>query len=171
MIIKTLKKYFLRNLFFYSALVLVLDQISKYLILKNFKIYESFEVTSFLNIVLVFNTGAAFSIFADGHDWQRYMLIVSSITIIFFLLYFLKRHAENNKLQQLAIYLIIAGAIGNLIDRIQLGMVVDFIDFHFLNIHWPAFNIADSAISLGAITLLVVEFKSQATNKKKSKEN
>jgi signal peptidase II len=166
MMLKIIQKYFYKNLFFYSFLILLSDQITKILILKNFEIYQSIEITSFLNIVLVFNTGAAFSIFSDGHDWQRYMLLVSTIVIIIFLIYYLHRHIKNNWLQELSIYLIISGAIGNLIDRIRLGMVVDFIDFHIGDFHWPAFNIADSAISIGAMTLIFLELRFLILNKK-----
>ena len=171
MMLKIIQKYFSRNLFFYSFLVLLSDQITKILILKNFEIYQSIEITSFLNIVLVFNTGAAFSIFSDGYDWQRYMLITSSIAIIFFLMYYLHRYVKNNWLQQLSIYLIISGALGNLIDRVRLGMVVDFIDFHIWGIHWPAFNVADSAITIGALTLIVLELKYLNQIKKGSQQN
>ncbi len=171
MILKLARKYLFKNLFLYSLIVLFVDQITKNFILQNFEIYQSIEITSFLNIVLVFNTGAAFSIFSDGYDWQRYMLIASSITIIFFLMYYLRRYVKNNWLQQLSIYLIISGALGNLIDRVRLGMVVDFIDFHIWGIHWPAFNVADSAISIGALTLIVLELKYLNQIKKGSQQN
>lgn len=171
MILKLARKYLFKNLFLYSLIVLFVDQITKNFILQNFEIYQSIEITSFLNIVLVFNTGAAFSIFSDGYDWQRYMLITSSITIIFFLMYYLHRYVKNNWLQQLSIYLIISGALGNLIDRVRLGMVVDFIDFHIWGIHWPAFNVADSAISIGALTLIVLELKYLNQIKKGSQQN
>ena len=171
MIINIIQKYFLKNLFFYSLLVLFIDQITKNFILKNFEIFQSVKINSFLNIVLVFNTGAAFSIFSDGYDWQRYMLITSSITIILFLVYFLHKHIKNNWLQELSIYLIISGAIGNLVDRVRLGMVVDFIDFHIGDIHWPAFNVADTAITIGALTLIVLELKYLIKTKKGSQKN
>jgi len=171
MILKLARKYLFKNLFLYSLIVLFVDQITKNFILQNFEIYQSIEITSFLNIVLVFNTGAAFSIFSDGYDWQRYMLITSSIAIIFFLMYYLHRYVKNNWLQQLSIYLIISGALGNLIDRVRLGMVVDFIDFHIWGIHWPAFNVADSAISIGALTLIVLELKYLNQIKKGSQQN
>ena len=171
MILKLARKYLFKNLFLYSLIVLFVDQITKNFILQNFEIYQSIEITSFLNIVLVFNTGAAFSIFSDGYDWQRYMLITSSITIIIFLMYYLYRYVKNNWLQQLSIYLIISGALGNLIDRVRLGMVVDFIDFHIWGIHWPAFNVADSAISIGALTLIVLELKYLNQIKKGSQQN
>ena len=168
---KSVFKKVFKNLFFFSSLVLILDQVTKVFILKNLEIYQSIEITSFLNIVLVFNSGAAFSIFADGYAWQRYMLIISSITIIGFLIYFLIKHIKDNWAQRLGVYLIIAGAIGNLIDRVRLGMVVDFIDFHIGSFHWPAFNIADRAISLGAIILIIFELRYLTINKKSSQEN
>ncbi len=158
-------------LFLYFVLILSFDQISKYFILENFEIYQSVEINSFLNIILVFNTGAAFSIFADGHDWQRYMLITSSVIIILFLIIFLIKYCKNNWLQKLSVYFILAGAVGNLVDRIRLGMVVDFIDFHIGGLHWPAFNIADSAISIGAISLIVLELKYSSNKEKGSKES
>ena len=84
MILKLARKYLFKNLFLYSLIVLFVDQITKNFILQNFEIYQSIEITSFLNIVLVFNTGAAFSIFSDGYDWQRYMLITRQSPLYFF---------------------------------------------------------------------------------------
>ncbi|OUW05127.1 MAG: signal peptidase II [Betaproteobacteria bacterium TMED156] len=156
----------IRKLFFFSLFIIFFDQLTKFLVLHNLDVFEQIKVTSFLNIVLVFNTGAAFSIFSDGYHWQRYMLITVSLIVILFLVHLLIKTPKENRLNEFAIYLIIAGAIGNLIDRIRIGMVTDFIDFHIGNYHWPAFNIADSAISIGAITLIFFEIKNYLSTKK-----
>jgi signal peptidase II len=119
---------------------------------------ESLPVTSFFNLVLAYNKGAAFSFLAEQAGWQRYFFTGISIAATLFILYLLRRHA-GRRLFCWALALILGGAIGNLIDRIMYGHVIDFLDFHVLNWHWPAFNVADSAICIGAILFVVDELR------------
>jgi signal peptidase II len=110
-------------------------------------------VTQFFNLVLTFNTGAAFNLFAHGSGWQRPFFIVVALTAAVVIVYLLHRHGRDT-LFGIALGLILGGALGNLCDRVTLGHVVDFLDFHAAGYHWPAFNLADSAITLGAVLLV-----------------
>jgi signal peptidase II len=141
-----------------AAIVIVLDQLTKITITRLFTFGESLPVTSFFNLVLAYNKGAAFSFLAEQAGWQRYFFTGISIAATLFILYLLKRHA-GRRLFCWALALILGGAIGNLIDRIMYGHVIDFLDFHVLNWHWPAFNVADSAICIGAILFVVDELR------------
>lgn len=137
-----------------SALVLVLDQGSKLLVMATLTPYqEVIAVTPFFNLVHVHNTGAAFSLFADQSGWQRwFFLAVASIAsgVILWLL----AGTRGRAVFAIGLTLILGGALGNLIDRLAYGHVVDFLDFHVAGWHWPAFNVADSAITLGAGLLI-----------------
>ncbi|HEV7617731.1 MAG TPA: signal peptidase II [Burkholderiaceae bacterium] len=141
-----------------AAIVIALDQLTKITITRLFTFGESLPVTSFFNLVLAYNKGAAFSFLAEQAGWQRYFFTGISIAATLFILYLLKRHA-GRRLFCWALALILGGAIGNLIDRIIYGHVIDFLDFHVLNWHWPAFNVADSAICIGAILFVVDELR------------
>lgn len=141
-----------------AAIVIVLDQLTKITLAQLFTIGESLPVTSFFNLVLAYNKGAAFSFLAEQAGWQRYFFTGISIAATLFILYLLKRHA-GRRLFCWALALILGGAIGNLIDRIIYGHVIDFLDFHVRNWHWPAFNVADSAICIGAILFVVDELR------------
>ncbi len=138
-----------------ALLVTVLDQLSKYWVSASFRYAEVRPVTAFFNLVLTHNQGAAFSFLANAAGWQRGFFVVIALTAIVVIVVLLARHA-GDKLFCLSLALILGGALGNVIDRIALGYVVDFLDFHLAGWHWPAFNLADSAISAGAV-LLVVE--------------
>ena len=116
----------------------------------------SVPVTGWMNLTLAHNTGAAFSLFADAAGWQRWFFIVVASGISVFLVIWLWRLPLSARLLPAALMLILGGAIGNLVDRVRLGYVVDFIDLHYNNWHWPAFNLADSAIVIG-VTLMLVE--------------
>lgn len=133
-----------------SALVLVLDQASKLLVMATLTPYhEVVAVTPFLNLVHVHNTGAAFSLLADQSGWQRwFFLAIASIAsgVILWLL----AGTRGRAVFAIGLALILGGALGNLIDRLAYGHVVDFLDFHVAGWHWPVFNVADSAITLGA---------------------
>lgn len=141
-----------------AAIVVLLDQLTKITILKIFQYGESVPVTSFFNLVLVYNKGAAFSFLANSGGWQRYFFagiaLVVSILIINLL-----RKSNHQRLFCWALTLILGGAVGNLIDRLAYGHVVDFLDFHLGNAHWPAFNIADSAICVGAVLFIFDEIR------------
>lgn len=132
------------------ALVIVLaDQIVKYVIVQKFALHESLYVTSFFNLVYVRNTGAAFSLFADAGGWQRYFFVAVAVIASVWVVWLLKKHPDE-KLFCLALGMILGGAIGNLIDRVLLGSVVDFVQVHYAGYYFPAFNVADSAITAGA---------------------
>ena len=139
-------------------LVLVLDQISKTWVLANFRLMERQVVTSFFNLVLVFNPGASFSFLADAGGWQKWFFVVLALGISLWLLGLLRKHAQE-RLLPAALSLILGGAIGNVIDRLRFDAVVDFLDFHLGGYHWPAFNVADSAITVGVTLMLWHQFR------------
>ena len=138
-----------------ALLVLILDQLTKFITLQYIPELSSRPLTLFLNWVLVFNPGAAFSFLADKSGWQKWFLIVLSIIAACVIIWLLKRHA-NQKIFSFSLSLILGGALGNLLDRFTHGAVVDFIDVYYQNFHWPAFNLADSAITIGT-TLLILD--------------
>ena len=140
-----------------SALVIVADQLTKWVVLGNFAHGERREVTGFLNLVLVYNKGAAFSMFADGDGWQTPLLIVFALAAAGIVSYLMVRNPAK-RLMCFGLALILGGALGNVIDRLRFGHVVDFLDFHALGWHWPAFNVADSGITVGAALLILDGF-------------
>ena len=138
-----------------SAGVIVLDQVSKGFALANLQPYEPVAVVDgFLNWMLAFNPGAAFSFLADSGGWQRWFFTALALVVSAVLVVWLSRTARSDWRNAVPLSLIIGGAIGNVIDRARLGHVVDFIDVYVGQSHWPAFNIADSAICVGAVTLV-----------------
>lgn len=141
-----------------SVLVIVLDQVSKAWIQSVFEPYQMLEVTSFFNLVLVFNEGAAFSFLSDAGGWQRWFFVVVACGVSVVLALWLARLDPRERLEGWALGLVIGGALGNVIDRVWLAKVVDFLDFHWAGYHWPAFNVADIAISCGVVLLLLAGF-------------
>jgi signal peptidase II len=148
-----------------ALIVIVLDQVTKTLILGQFMLHESVPVTSYFNIVRAHNTGAAFSFLAGAAGWQRWFFIVLGIVASGFIVWMLRRHPEQT-LFCFAVSLILGGALGNVIDRLMHGYVVDFLDFQFQFLaplfpqgHFPSFNMADSAISVGAVCLVLDELR------------
>lgn len=141
-----------------AAVVVVLDQITKVLISQSFSYGESYPVTSFFNLVLVYNKGAAFSFLASQGGWQRYFFTAVSVIASVVIVYLLKKHGDK-PLFSWALALILGGAVGNLIDRVLYGHVIDFLDFHAAGWHWPAFNIADCAIFIGAALFILDELR------------
>jgi len=141
-----------------SALVVVLDQIAKWLVLSKLSFGEAVPVTSFFQLVLVYNPGAAFSFLADHAGWQRWFFTVLALVVCGWLLTLLRTHQRELALP-LAFSLVIGGAIGNVIDRVVHGAVVDFLYFHIGRYGWPAFNVADSAITIGVALMLVAQFR------------
>ncbi len=141
-----------------AAFVVLLDQVSKAWVLASFRYMESLVVTPFFNLVLVYNSGAAFSFLADAGGWQKWFFIVLALGISAWLLSLLRQHA-GERLLPLALSLILGGAIGNVIDRLRFDAVVDFLDFHVAGYHWPAFNVADSAITVGVALMLWHQFR------------
>ncbi|RJG14519.1 signal peptidase II [Massilia cavernae] len=142
-----------------AAIVILLDQITKITIEKLFVYGEERVVTSFFNLVLAYNRGAAFSFLSNESGWQRYFFTAIGIVAVGFIVYLLRKHA-GQRLFCWALALIMGGAVGNVIDRMAYGHVIDFLDFHFGSLgHFPAFNIADMAISLGAILFIYDELR------------
>jgi signal peptidase II len=139
-----------------AAVIVLIDQLTKIAIERAFDYGDVHPVTGFFNLVLTYNKGAAFSFLASASGWQKHFLTVIGIGASLFILYLLARHGSQ-KLFSLALAMILGGAIGNVIDRLAYGHVVDFLDFHVGGWHWPAFNMADSAIVGGAILLVVDE--------------
>jgi signal peptidase II len=144
-----------------ALLAAVLDQLTKYWVSASFHYSEARAVTGFFNMVLTYNKGAAFSFLASAAGWQRGFFIGIALIAILVIGVLLARHA-GEKLFCFSLALILGGAMGNVIDRIALGYVVDFLDFHIAGWHWPAFNLADSAITAGAVLLVVDSFRPRA---------
>jgi len=142
-----------------SVAVLVVDQFTKAWVTNNMDYGETKALFSFLNVTLVHNTGAAFSFLANAGGWQRWFFVAVSVVISLILFFWITRTPrEGHHWQTAALAFILGGALGNLWDRIEYGYVIDFIDFYVKTWHWAAFNVADSAITLGAIMLLLQIF-------------
>ena len=142
-----------------TGLVIVLDQWTKNMASANLELYESIKVMPFFNITLAHNLGAAFSFLAGEDGWQRWFFAVIAVAVSVVLVVWLYRLPKNDKWLAIALALILGGAIGNVADRILLGYVVDFLDVYWGQSHFPAFNIADSAITVGAIMMGVDVFR------------
>jgi len=147
--------------------VIALDQLTKIWVVSSFFLYESVEVIpGFFNLVYVVNTGAAFSILADvDSPWRHYFFLTIGLAAVIGLSFFYRKLKDENKYYSIPIGLIVGGAIGNLVDRVRLGAVVDFLDIYVGNYHWPAFNVADSAICVGAGVFIVMNFFDGKKNK------
>jgi signal peptidase II len=141
-----------------AAIVILIDQFTKTLIVGAFANGGSHTVNAFLNIVRVHNTGAAFSFLAGAAGWQRWFFVVLGVAAALFIVWMLRSHA-GQKLFSWALALILGGAIGNVIDRLLHGYVVDFIQVHYANAYFPSFNVADSAITVGAALLILDELR------------
>ncbi len=140
-----------------AALVIALDQASKWIVLATLHPGESIYVTPFFNWVLTFNSGAAFSFLSNAGGWQRWLFTALALGVSGWIITLLRRHGDEMRLA-LALTMVLGGALGNVIDRIFYGAVVDFIQWHAAGYYWPAFNVADSAITLGAILLVWDQF-------------
>ena len=139
-----------------ALLIVIADQFTKVLVLGSFTLGEGKVVTEFFNLVRVHNAGAAFSFLAGASGWQRWFFTGLGLVAAAVIVWMLKQHA-GQRLFGFAMACILGGAIGNVIDRVLYGYVVDFLDFHWAGMHFPAFNVADSAITIGAIGLLLDE--------------
>ena len=139
-----------------AFIILIADQFTKVLIVGYYQLGDSTQITSFFNLVRWHNTGAAFSFLAGASGWQRWFFTVIGLLAAAVIVWMLKSHA-GQKLFAFALACILGGALGNVIDRILYGHVVDFLDFHWRGWHFPAFNIADSAITIGAVCLILDE--------------
>lgn len=147
-----------------AFIVLVMDLATKYWVESSLNYGQQIPITSFFNLVLTYNAGAAFSFLSDASGWQRWFLSGIALAASIIIIILLRKHPEN-KLFCLALSLVLGGALGNLWDRITLGHVVDFLDFYIGDYHWPAFNIADSAIFIGAILLIIDGFRTNKNQK------
>ena len=142
-----------------SALVVGIDQLSKVYFENNFQLYQTVSVIEpIFNFTLAHNYGAAFSFLADQGGWQRFFFSGLAFGVCGFIIVYLRRLPRDTGVLSAGLALIMAGALGNLMDRVRLGYVVDFIHVYYQNSHFPAFNIADSAITLGTILLLIDTF-------------
>lgn len=142
-----------------AFIIILLDQVSKITINKSFRWGEEMVVTSFFNVVLAYNKGAAFSFLSNESGWQRYFFTAIGVGAALYIVYLLKKHA-GQRMFCWALALILGGAVGNVIDRLVYGHVVDFLDFHWKNLgHFPAFNIADTAITIGAALFILDELR------------
>lgn len=135
-----------------SALVIAADQVTKQLVVNQMALFDRIELLPFLNLVYVHNTGAAFSMFSSAAPW---FFVALSVGVSIGILIWLRRYPQQQRLVAVSLTLILGGALGNGIDRATRGYVIDFIDVHGMGWHWPAFNVADSAITLGAALLLL----------------
>ena len=146
------------KLYLISLFVFLLDILSKNFIQNKIIYGEQLEISSFLSLVHFQNTGAAFSFLSDQGGWQRYFLIAISLLAVLYIPWLINQY-KKNILIVIGLLLILGGAIGNLYDRISYGYVIDFIYLHIDEFYWPAFNVADSAISLGVLLFLYGSFK------------
>lgn len=138
-----------------AAIIVLSDQASKHWMLMNLRPYQPMELLPVFNLTLVFNKGAAFSFLSDAGGWQKWFFIVLSSVISLVLVNWLARLKPHERLTGIGLALVLGGAIGNLIDRLRHGHVVDFLDVHWQQWHWPAFNVADSAIAIGVAFLIL----------------
>jgi len=139
------------KLLWLSVVVVALDQASKWLALSRLELHQPVALLPGLNLTLMYNTGAAFSLLDDAGGWQRWFFVALAGAASAVIVVWLHRLRGGQPLLALALALILGGAVGNLIDRLVLGYVVDFIDVYWRGYHWPAFNLADSAITVGAV--------------------
>jgi signal peptidase II len=141
-----------------SLLAIVLDQGSKIIIDSSMQLYQSIPILPFFKLTYVHNTGAAFSFLSDAGGWQRWLFAGLAFAISIIIAVWLSRLQKHETLLAAALSLVLGGAIGNLIDRLAYGYVIDFLDVYYGTWHWPAFNIADSAITLGVALMLAESF-------------
>ncbi len=147
-----------------SAIIIALDLYTKHLVLQSFEYGEHLYITSFFDLVRYHNEGAAFSFLAGAGGWQRIFFSAIAIVASVVIVYLLRKH-RTEKLFCFALALVLSGALGNLYDRLTLGYVVDFLFFHYQTWYWPAFNVADSAICVGVVLLLIDSFKKPQEHK------
>jgi signal peptidase II len=148
-----------------TVIFLVIDQITKHWVAGTFDYRETLAVLPFFNLTYVHNPGAAFSFLADQGGWQRWFFtVIASVASIVFVVWMAKTPKEQ-KLLSISFALILSGAVGNLIDRVLLGYVIDFLDFHWAGYHFAAFNVADSMIFIGAALMILDSFKQEPAKK------
>lgn len=143
-----------------SALIVIFDQLSKYMASHLLVMYEAVAVMPMFNFTLMHNTGAAFSFLSDAGGWQRWFFTIIALVISAVIFIWIRRLNSDQQLQAIGLSLVLGGALGNVIDRVLLGHVVDFIQIYYKQWYWPAFNIADSAISIGVVLLIFDSLRS-----------
>jgi signal peptidase II len=142
-----------------AFIVILIDQITKITITRTLTHGEEKPITGFFNLVLAYNPGAAFSFLGTQNGWQRYLFSAIAVAAVGFIIYLLRKHAGQRMFCS-ALALIMGGALGNLIDRLAYGHVIDFLDFYWRGLgHFPAFNIADTAITIGAALFILDELR------------
>ncbi|MET0087100.1 MAG: signal peptidase II [Sedimenticola sp.] len=144
-----------------SAIVIGLDQVSKQLVESSLMLYEVVPVMPFFNLTLAYNEGAAFSFLSDQGGWQRWFFSGLALLVSIILVIWISRLQQRERLIAISLSLIVGGAIGNLIDRVLHGHVIDFLDLYYGQWHWPAFNVADSAIFVGVVLMLLDAFRGE----------
>jgi signal peptidase II len=145
--------------FLLSLLVLIVDQVSKMTVVSSMHLYESITLVPFFQLTYVHNLGAAFSFLSDAGGWQRWFFIALSSVVSVLISIWLVRLPAALRWQAAGLALVLGGAVGNLVDRVLYGYVIDFLDVYYRSWHWPAFNVADAAITIGAVILLVDSFR------------
>lgn len=142
-----------------SAAIIILDQLSKHWIMTNLNYGQPWEILPVFNLTLSYNPGAAFNFLSAADGWQRWLFTAIAVLVSIYIIYWLMRVSENDYLSKISLSFVLGGAIGNLFDRLQHGYVIDFIQVHYQNWYFPDFNLADSAITVGAcfiiLTLLI----------------
>jgi len=139
-----------------TVVIVALDLVTKAIVSEHFSLYETLVIIpGWFNLTLAHNAGAAFSFLADESGWQRWFFAIIALVISIVLLFWIKGLQSHERWMAIALALVLGGALGNLWDRLTLGYVVDFLDFYYKTHHWPAFNIADMAISIGAVMLII----------------
>jgi signal peptidase II len=154
----TMRDFIMLKWLWLSLLAVILDQASKLAIAGTMKLYQSIPVMPLFKLTYVHNTGAAFSFLSEAGGWQRWFFAGLALMISTVIAVWLARLKKHETLLAVALALVLGGAVGNLIDRLAYGYVIDFLDVYYNDLHWPAFNIADSAITLGVILMLVESF-------------
>lgn len=149
--------------------VVVVDQLTKYIASTSLEMYQPIAVMPMFNWTLMHNPGAAFSFLADEDGWQRWFFAVIALVVSTVIVAWIKKLQQHEKWQAIALALILGGALGNVIDRIWLGYVVDFIEVYYQQWYWPAFNVADSAISIGVVMIIIDSIREYRADKKKTK--
>lgn len=138
-----------------SVLMLVIDQLTKYWTIQALDLHESYRILSFFNFTYARNYGAAFNFLGDAGGWQKYLFTGIAFSVSAYLIYSLKKNSASQRFTNIAFSLILSGAIGNVVDRLIFGYVIDFIDFDLGFYRWPTFNVADSVIFIGAVMIIL----------------
>lgn len=152
-----------------AVVVVILDQLTKYIASTSLHMFQIIDVMPMFSWTLRHNTGAAFSFLADAGGWQRWLFAVIAVVVSFVIVLWIRRLEQHEKWQAIALALILGGAIGNVVDRIWLGYVVDFILVYYKQWDFPAFNIADSAISIGVVMIIIDSLREYRAERKNNK--